>query len=252
MTTITSRWPPTPVPYSRGQNEKPGYSELIAVDAACLATLHGHTMGGAHIGSDATPNPAPLNPSNEPGHDHSGGIFGRPLFRSVATFSWDDGRSYSSNIDQGVHLGSTVIPTDADGVRTDGFAREFMVWVPPCETGSDSSGVPIGAYRKLGVCVTGELDATALVASDVLGLVFERISPAPVATRRKEFVLSTSPTSAGTTFQATSSSLATRTWVDPGAFNYFRIYPYVDRQGTGSSRGCTFEIQEIELGVYST
>lgn len=247
MTKLTSRWPPVPLPYARGQTAEPGLADLMSVDAACLMTLHGHTVGGEMLGNSSdTPNPAPINPAGEYGHDHSGGWFGKALFRTIATTTFDDGATFNSaEIAGGVHYGAIDVANAAGSENNFGtLPRRFFAFVPPCD--------PVdGAYRELGIHITARLIVTALDASDSLIIQAWRSSEGsfdPILDKA-DFTLS----APNTTGEKTAASGATTTLrVIPGAVNYFGLRVRVERVAGGASRGCRIELQEIELGVYET
>ena len=241
MSTLTSRWPPVPLPFARGQNEEPGLSELLAQTAANSATLWGHTNGGQLVGDVA--NPAPLNPSGDHGHDHSGGDFGKALFRSLLTVTFDDGEVYNpTEIQGGVNYGVIPVADAADSVINYGQHHRWVaIWVPPCD--------PLtGAYVDLGVHVAARLQTTALLAGDTLQLqAWRKRSDTSAANTLVSFTLP-NPNSTGDKRAESGSRLS----VIPGALNliYFRVR--VERTTGGAVRGCTLAIKDIEIGVYET
>jgi len=240
MTIVTSRWLPLPLPYARGQNAEPGLSELITQSAANLATHEGHIRGGATVGG--VENSAPLNPSGDYGHDHSGGDFGRPFFRSVFTATLANGQWYSSAIKTG-DPNNAQVDNGAGGTTT--LSRrtiDVYAAIPPCDPGK-------GAYRSLGLYATFGMPDTSLVSTDVLSVdVWVGDADAPPS-GAPNFVID-SP-HVDLVVKAISSGASTRILVKPGAINRIRLRPKVVRAAGGSSRGCTLYVHEVELGVYS-
>lgn len=239
MTIVTSRWPPIALPIKAGQNLEPAYSELIAVHAGNLATLYGHINGGETVGGE--PNAAPRNPSGDFGHDHSGGDFGRPFFRSVCTVTCDNGNvSGGTAIAEGGAAVYLTIANGADSEETISNTHEIPFWCPPCDPVS-------GAYLDLGLYARVQLRTTALLAGDTLTLrVWVQTSDdTPQVTT---YTLS-APNSTGT--KDVSSGSTTRLRCAPGRVNLLHLQAAVDRTTGGSSRGAQLYVRELELGVYS-
>lgn len=237
MAILTARWPPYPLPFQRGQNCQPGMSELLAQSSANLATLYGHINGGATVGG--TPNPAPINPSGDYGHDHSGGDFGRPFFRSVLAVTMDGTSAVAGVMARGAGNYLTL-PEDEDSRVTSSGLHEIPCLVPPCD--------PVhGAYVRLGISLRVRLQSTALIAGDALTLrVWSQWSgeepqkvtlevPAPQTTGDKQI----------------EGGEEMRIRVLPGAVNVLHVQAKVARTTGGSARGAQIYVRELELGVYS-
>lgn len=164
-TKATSLWPVQGLTRQQIVNNAEANADIARVLAGNTATLWGHTVGGAML-DDYTPNPAPPAPgTGVPGHDHSGGLFGAPLRRTIA------------HLDLGVgHEGEPS--TDIDGNEDDAPLRfsftsisastvddEFPstmripVWIPHGDPG------PAGAYGMLGVRIFAFLDTSTNTAS---------------------------------------------------------------------------------------
>jgi hypothetical protein len=239
MTIVTSRWLPLPLPYARGQNAEPGLSELITQSAANLATHEGHIRGGATVGG--VENSAPLNPSGDYGHDHSGGEFGRPFFRSICTATGGNGATYNNTQIVNGFPNYLTLDDEAGGVTTVGRNHDVYVAVPPCDPAK-------GAYRSLGLFVAVHLQVTALLSGDTLSLdVWVDNGDGPPA-GVPNFVLTAADTVG---VKTVSSGASTRITVRPGAINRLRIRPKVVRAAGGSARGARLVVNEAELGVYS-
>lgn len=248
MTIASQRYPPTPVAYRKGQNLEPGVAELMQQSAAMCATLDGHTQG-----SGAAAYAAPVNPSGDLGHDHSGGEHGRPLFRSLATVTFDDGRSFNTSpvlfgkvaIDGWFYVRDSI----PESTNKSAHPASVYVWVPPCD--------PVeGAYLRLGLAVSLWLAPLSPVAG---------ISGPPIAGdtvtlrvwRRTEDQIRqvalfpiTSPATPGARY--VESELASRLFVEPGAWNELVFELEMERGAGGSDRGLNAWLLEAEVGVYES
>jgi len=223
-------WPPYPVPYTRAQNGQVGYSEILSNAAGDAATIADWVDGLGLYN-------APLNPSSEPGHDHSGGHFGKPLFLTVASLSLD-GPQGTTGVVYPQRFRFITLEDDAGGTTTNAaMLGQTFIWVPPCD-------LTTGAYANLGISARVELTATTLDASDVLTVYFK------VGEDEQAFVV-TGPNTTGVKKLA-SSSTSERVSARVGAVNLVEIRAKVERAAGGSSRGCRLDINELELGVYST
>jgi hypothetical protein len=223
-------WPPYPVPYTRAQNGQIGYSEIVSNAAGDAATIADYVNGLGIYN-------APLNPSSEPGHDHSGGHFGKPLFCTVASLSLD-GPQGTTGVIYPQRFRSITLEDGAGGTTTNAtMVSPTFIWVPPCDP-SD------GAYVNLGISARVDLTTTTLTASDVLTVYFK------VGEDEQGFTI-TGPNSTGVKNLA-SSSTSERVSVRVGAVNLVEIRASVVRAAGGSSRGCRLDFDELELGVYST
>lgn len=167
MTIVTNKWPPMALGKQATQNEEIGFADLPQTIAGNAATMKGHVAGGSVV-VDA-PNPAPLNPSGDYGHDHSGGSMGRPFYKSIATISFDDLGVYnqskwsgssgdtapdllniaadanSNNFNQPLRL-EPEAGQPGETTYTEGKG-EFQIWVPPCD-------LQRGAYLNCGFSLT--------------------------------------------------------------------------------------------------
>lgn len=150
MTIVSNRWPPMPLSRKATQSEAPGLADIPQALAGNSATLKGHIAGGAAVVDVG--NPAPVNPSGDLGHDHSGGSYGRAQYKSIATISFDDSSfwnnsKWTSDADAD-RIGNAQYATGNDYIRplrlepesgqpgdttyTTGKG-EFQIWVPPCD-----------------------------------------------------------------------------------------------------------------------
>jgi hypothetical protein len=228
MSVIHSRMPLATVPISRLQNGQTGYSDVLAVPAANAATLADYIDGLGTYG-------APLNPSGDHGHDHSGGYFGRAMFVSVASMTLNAPQGTTGVIypEKYYYL---LLPLGAGGTtsQTDGVA--VPLWVPNCDRN--------GAYANLAIRIRANVVATTLTASDTLQVI------AKLNDASYTFSVS-SPNTTGTRYLASASTSQLIPSI-PGAVNNLHCNAKVVRASGGSSRGCTINIEEVELGVYQT
>ena len=279
MTIVTNKWPPMPLGKKATQNEEIGFADLPQTIAGNAATIKGHICGGDVV-IDA-PNPAPLNPSGDYGHDHSGGSYGRGIYKSIATVTFDDGSWYNSTLginkltgDARTILGNALNNDSGDYIKpvfliselgvggetigTTNF-KDFAVWVPPCDLQRGAylncSFNVLTAYRNQNQFVTGV--APMIAADDV---VIYLINTHPQA------MIDTQPNPALTGFQYAGVSGAVPLPQDdgiyflqsagnmllfPGQINPLRIKAKADLDaGAAYTRGFELAILEIEIGVF--
>lgn len=224
-------WPLYPVPHTRVQNGQPGYNDVLSIAAGDAASLADWVDGLGTYG-------APLNPSSEPGHDHSGGHFGKPLFLTVASLSLDGPQTHGTGVIYPQRFRSITIENAAGGVTNSAaMVSPTFIWVPPCDTTD-------GAYANLGISARVDLVSTTLSASDTLRVYFK------VGDDEQSFIIS-GPNTTGVK-KLTSSTTSERVSVKVGAVNLVEVRANVVRAAGGSVRGCRLDINELELGVYST
>lgn len=242
MTILTAPWPAVTLPLNMLQNEQIGYSDIPAVYAATLASLYGHIVGGETVGGTA--NPAPLNPSGDYGHDHSGGDFGAPLFRTVATCAAGRGNpSGGAGLITGYTASAMSLGADVDSTTTTSDVWAIPMWVPPCD--------PLnGAYLSLGVAIRVRLHQTSLLAGDTLTLeVWARnADDDQTADDAISFAVS-SPQTTGLK-QVTTSGTSTRLRLKQGAVNVLAVRAKVVRTTGGSSRSAVLWSEQAEIGIY--
>ena len=88
-TKAANLWPPQHLDESLVKNNAPDNADVVRTLAGNAAAVIGYTKGGAKL-DDYTPNPAPRCPGHWlHGHDHSGGVYGYPLRRTIAHFDLD-------------------------------------------------------------------------------------------------------------------------------------------------------------------
>lgn len=219
-----------PVAYTRAQNGQPGYSDLLAVPAANAATMADHVNGLGTYG-------APLNPSSEPGHDHSGGHFGKPLFASVASL-YMHGPQGTSGVLYPARYNEMTFFNQPGGVTSKNYLRSpKYIWIPNCDSIS-------GAYSNLGVVVRANLASTTLGASDTLTLYIEIDGDEHGFLVPNQNIPGVKILSSASLAQCVSPIL--------GTVNRVAVRATVVRAAGGASRGCNLEIYELEFGVFST
>jgi len=229
MSTVHSRMPLAVTPYTRLQNGKAGYSEVLTVPAANTATMADHVNGLGTYG-------APLNPSGDVGHDHSGGYFGRPMFISVVSTTLNPNIT-TTGVVQPAKFYLLGAENSAGGTSTLLNGQPVPVWIPPCDPKS-------GAYVQMAVRFTARVWTTTLVSSDTVSIIVK------VNDDSHTFSLSNPHVTGVRTFASSSSSELIAT--DPGAVNNVSFSTNVVRAAGGSSRGFGLYLEEIEFGVFST
>lgn len=239
MSTITGPWPPSQLPTERAKHGEPLLADVVRVPAANVALYEAHTMGKDTVGT--TPSTTPLNGAGTRGHDHSGGEFGRPLFRSIYTTSLDDGGNVSSNIvSSGERPGRVIISGDAGDDVVAQMNQPLFVWVPPCPAG--------GAYDNVAVYCVIKHDSTSLDAADDLKIRLRNEFPG--YQRSCVFDLSETSTSAQ---RVGTSGQTERLELLPGIVNPVRVEYELDLAASPSgSRSATIDILQIEIGVYES
>lgn len=111
-------------------------ADVPRILSADIASMVGHTDGGSALDA-TTPNPAPPNPgTGEKGHDHSGGYYGRPLYRTTLSLTCDLGsqdptRNLTTNGDEGfVHI-QQVAPSEERAAYP--YGGPVIAWMPGCD-----------------------------------------------------------------------------------------------------------------------
>lgn len=245
---VRGAWPPFPLPKTTMQNLEVGIVEVLRVAAVDTALITGHTFGDTELAS-GVPNAAPLNGHGEPGHDHSGGEWGRPFYRSLATMCLDNFNTYDS---AGFESGPAPFAhghENAAGGDTTSIpgSWEVPIWVPPCDPEN-------GAYRELGIHLTFNVSVTSLVAADKIIWRFKQETPGMRTPRGTTIRASLQGTGYNSTGQYTlsSSGAASRILMLPGAMNVLSLQSDIVRDSGGSSRAATFQLIDLEFGVYET
>jgi len=229
MSVVHSRMPLATVPISRLQNGQTGYSDVLAVPAANAATLADHIDGLGTYGM-------PVNPSGEHGHDHSGGLFGRPMFVSVASMTLH-GAQGTTGVVYPAKFYQLWIENAPGGTTTVDDGPTVPIWVPGCDP-------IVGAYVRLAVRLRVNLVLTGLQSTDTLEVV------AKINDDSYTFTL-TNPHTTGVQIFA-SASTAQLVGTLPGATNNIMISAKAIRVAGGASRACTINVEEVEFGVYQT
>jgi hypothetical protein len=238
MSTLVGPWPPTQLPIDRAKHGEPMLSDVVRVPGANVSAYHAHTMGLDTVGTSAAQ--TPINGFGSRGHDHSGGDFGRPLFRSIYAATLDPGGQVSANIVATNRVGRVVLNGDPGTTPKEQITHPLFVWVPPCPAG--------GAYDNCGVHIVAEVVSTTLTASDEMTVRLRNLFPG--YQRAVSFSVS-SPNSTGEKlFESRSNS--ERLELIPGALQAIRLEAEVALDGGGSNRGVTIDFYEIEIGVYES
>lgn len=241
MTRTIGLFPPAHLGLARVQNGAPGLADIPRTLAGNSATLKGLISGGATVGSaNAAPNPTPRNWSGDFGHDHSGGYFGRPLLRSIATVHL--GQIAASSI-AGATLDEVQPPTAGADATTRSLVRGPSVWVPPCDP-------HCGAYRELGVTIRVEIVSTSLEAGDVLTVgVIDYTTTARERLARADLVILDRDS---TGVRVAESGAGAKLRAIPGALNSIGFLVSISRDGTAGDRTATVRLLDLELGVFES
>ena len=229
MSTIHSRIPPSPLRPARAKNGQPGYSDLLLTPAANAATMADYVDGLGDYGM-------PPNPSGDYGHDHSGGYFGKPIFRSLFTSTLHGAQGETGVVYPKKHY-QLYIENKAGGVTNTEIGPSIPLWIPNCP-------MIDGAYVSLGVRMRISIVSTTLTASDTLQIIVN------LSQNSYTFAVS-SPNTTGERYIGSASASETVNTV-PGATNEAFLTGKAIRASGGSLRGCVINVHELELGVYST
>lgn len=238
----TSIYPVGLLQRARTRNNKDALAEIPATLAGNIATLRGVILGGDTLDAD-TVNPAPLNPgSSQRGHDHSGGLYGAPLFRTIASWNFDDHASITANITANQSPNEFAIEAAAsETIYTPTAFLPLMLWVPGCDPGER------GAYQGLGVRTVWYIEATSGGSSgDRLKLEVENRR-----TGTKVTLETSGTTSTGTKITASADD-GERLHIAPGELNHLIITTIFKASAVAGSRVLTARLIALELGVYAT
>lgn len=245
MTLAKTSYPPRMLSQLQTRSQQPCVAELGLQLGANLTTHKGHASGGALIGTDA--NPAPVNPSGDIGHDHSGGEFGRPFFVSIATLDLAGGIGASDdsvNVITGPSTTRVVHAAVAADIPTVVMGGVLRLWCPPCD-----KAISTGAYAALAAMARIDLEITALRAADVITLQLRQGTPGlPGATA--SIVLTGSTTATGIQVAIAGSDALLPMLA--GAMNTITWSILIARENAGSARGATLRLDSLELGVFTT
>jgi hypothetical protein len=242
MSLMRGSFPPLPFPMTKLSSQQPATADIALRLGSNTNMQAGHVDGGQQLASEQ--NPAPRNPSGDYGHDHSGGQFGKPLFRSVAVLP------LVPNYDASNFLPGPAAVRHEHGnagasIATRVGGTPLQVWCPPCDPQRD-----VGAYAVLSVSARIEVETTALISGDTLKLVVIQATPGGPITEVEVPVADGSLTSTGY-LRMTSDIRDVAVPMAVGRMNTLSISTKLTRTGSGSSRGATFRIDAVELGVYS-
>lgn len=244
MPLVRSSWQPLPLVMEKLSSQQPGIAEIAARLGANTNMHAGHAVGGDLLAGEA--NPAPVNPSGDYGHDHSGGDFGRPLFRSLATIGLGAG---GSNDTANMLLGTAAVRHEHESVGASVDTRvggpPVRLWCPPCDSQQD-----VGAYAAISVAARVEIESTNLISGDVLFLRVLQATPGFGGVEVDVPLSSGSILSTGW-IRMQSTSL-TRLPMAVGRLNTLQLSTVIERTGSGSARSATVRVDAVELGVYST
>lgn len=243
-------FPPIPLDKADTQNCKPARSDIPRRLSASAAWLAGYIVGGDELEAGVTPNLAPRSPMHGlRGHTHSGGLDGRPLFRTIATFSMDPADLLSANI-VGENDGewTTKWPNSTITASTETtvpIGNPIPLFVPGCD--------PVnGAYRRLGWHINFRvLAATSPQAGDTVSIIIKNNTTETTAETESAAGQPTVTTPAYWT-AVNGTALDSRLFCQPGVVNVLEFSVKYTADGTAATRNdVSLGIMEMEFGVFS-
>lgn len=246
---ITTPWPPSTVlDNARMQVGQPVAAEALQAWAGDTMTMHAWTMGNVSLPGN-TPHPCPVAPGGTGrGHDHSGGLAGRPLFRPV----WQDHDSPFDLLDSGVDdvparlLKITGIVEDAVDYKT---ASDLMIAdIPGCEPGE------YGAYNALDVQAMAWVDTnssayTTWHASDVVRLALDNLTTGGQVYWDLDLTASGNHGAELYLMSDDADSTQTRLAMKAGAPNVLRLRLKINLHSSSTATAAVVWVPDIELGV---
>lgn len=236
--------PPAPLDRRDTQNNRPALSDIPRRLSAGAAWLAGYIVGGEELEAGVTPNLSPRSPMHGlRGHTHSGGLDGRPLFRSVLTLSLDPSNVYSTNLSK--NGGQWVVEWSANVTASQSvtypIGGPIPVFVPGCD-------LVAGAYRQLGWrAIIRVLSSTNAQTGDVLTLNAKNIT---TNTEVSDAATTGAPTVA-TEYYLKSDAAGDCLPCQPGAVNIVSLSMTYTADGTAATRSADVALIEFELGVFS-
>lgn len=244
-TKATNIWPTQGLDESLVQNNKPDNSDVARALAGNAAAVIGYAHGRATL-DDYTQNPAPLCPGHgRRGHDHSGGLFGYPLRRTVSHFDTGNGHEAEpstdvdgneNEVEPAFSLGATASQTDDQPLAE----PVFVVHVPGGDPGST------GAYPLMGIVVVGLITtATNVQAGDELFITIKNKTTGSVIT------VSDASVTAATLFRAASTGTDDLMAFAVGVPNVLQVKLIsFTATAAAASRTIAGYISSIEVGVW--
>lgn len=200
-----------------------------------------HTTGNSDLGDGQRAPITMISPSNGYGHDHSGGVWGRPFRRSVCTMSFDNSDLYSPNFLGGGYRSAINFNSVSPDTTVDGGCGEFKLYVPPCD--------PLnGAYNLLGVQagISGRFQ-TNVFSADTVTLEIKNTTTGDSVTLDALDGYSSS----STTYFTHSNSDSQRLNMAQGALNSIQLKAYFHADaGGGLTRTIQVRISEISFFVF--
>ena len=252
MTKIVSEFPPYQLATDDARSDEDLLSEKLAVTAGNTATLWGYVTNVEDFADDQG-NPCPPAPgTGAPGHDHSGGYYGRPLFRSVFTLNlnvYDEAGFTSVGADLAYQRSSWGIRRTNIGVGLTAKAghgsREMSIVpvpVPGC--------CPLrGAYNALAIMADWEWDdAHSLNSADTATLRILNLTTGHAI----EFDVDPDSFSMQRFQSDPSDDPSTLLLMAPGRLNMITAEMVVTLDSGGTSRDAIGYLTALEGGVVET
>ena len=224
------------------QSNADALSDVVRTLSANVAVLKGYIDGGDQIDSD-TANPAPLSPGQSlPGHDHSGGWFGRPFHVCLATFNTGDNDFNNSFFSGQNNAGSFgFISVAANESQTVQWPGVFPLWVPGCDPGR------AGAYSRLAASViAGATFESGTQSNDEIEIrLYNRTSG-------DKITLTKTGGLASTIWSLWTSSDDERLRMVPGRVNHVAMAVEFIASSTTATRQLTLAVDKVSFGTYDT
>lgn len=243
MTSAHSPWVPSQLINTRTKNGSGAIAEIPSTLAGNTATMLAHLLGsGLSDNSQILP---PKNGMGSYGHDHSGGVFGKPFYRSIARFNMDAFTSYNAEFSDGSAENKFAFDSKGANVTSSLTGPLLHFWVPPCD--------PVnGAYVNLGIVTSFKIRSTTLVTGDSIDFRYKVWTRGIASENAPQIttITKTVPTSAG--FYLATSGSTQKLRVKPGAVNSVQLEMRVVRDATSGNRTAEVHWLEHEFGVYAT
>jgi len=245
-TKAVSVWPVQGLTRQQVVNNAPLNSDIARVLAGNAATMHGHVVGGAYL-DPYTPNVVDGAPGHgQRGHDHSGGLFGQALRRTIAHFDLGEGHEFEASSDVDGNEDDAPyrfsLAATASQIADDVYGGPFLpVWVPHCDPG------PTGAYRKLSVRALARMTTSNNTqTSDAL-----RVRVRNLTTGSEVEVSDTSITNASVFAVFASTGTSNLLFMEPGKINVVVIDRVrLETTSAVASREIFGYVSSLTLGVY--
>lgn len=243
MSKIIGDWPCKQPRHADAWSDADARVDLARQLAGNALAMYGHTMAPAILPGNTMYPPDMVSPATgTPGHTHSGGRDGRPLFRTVCALELA-GYTPASGVSTNTAAAGFIWTSAPASVTYNARTPYIPVWVPQCDPMS-------GAYVVLGVLAICNIrTATNVQATDTLTLTVENLTSQATRSVAEDF---SDPSTTGIQHLSTFGSKVLP--VTPGAINLLRLSIDYDPDSGASSSARTLEgeVMALELGVALT